>query len=315
VIAGPDASTAPQVAEAAVAFLQMRADQEQPFYLQLGFFETHSPFDFGGAPLDDSQGVFVPPYLKTTAAIQRTLAQFQGAVHRVDQAIGRITRALRDTGLERDTLLVFTVDHGLELPRAKWTLYDPGIEVAMIARWPGGDIQGGRTLPWMTSHVDFVPTVLELVGLDVPDNVQGLSFAGGLTGARSTPARDAIFGYYQKFENRCIRTATHKLTRNFIPASLIGYRPGPVDIDEPCPHHNATYPVVLADLQADPHEFDNVANDPAYAKVLAELDDRLWRWLTQQQDPILGGPTQTPFFTRHIDAYQHWRSAERSEDA
>src|SRR5262249_33637357 len=78
-----------------------------------------------------------------TPAVRDEIALLQGAIHKVDVAVGRIREALRRAGILDETLLVFTADHGLAFPRAKGTLYDPGIETALIARWPAGGVTGG----------------------------------------------------------------------------------------------------------------------------------------------------------------------------
>ncbi len=155
---------------------------QQPFYAQVGFAETHVPFDRNGTPPDTSKGLELPPYLADTLAGREAMAGFQGSVRAVDAAVGRILDALRRSGLEESTLVVFTTDHGVEMPRAKWFLYDPGIAIAMIMRYPAGGLIRGRTCDLLLSNVDYLPSVLELVGIGVPEHVQGRSFAGDFAG-------------------------------------------------------------------------------------------------------------------------------------
>ena len=143
------------VADALADFLSTDAVSKTPFYAQVGFFETHRPHDFGDVEPDDSKGVDVPPYLVDDEISRRELALQQGAIRRVDAAVQIITDALRESGLEDDTLLVFTVDHGIEFPRAKWFCYDAGIGVALLMRWPGGGIEGGQACDHLLSNVDF----------------------------------------------------------------------------------------------------------------------------------------------------------------
>ena len=152
------------VAESLATFLKSDAASKSPFYAQVGFFETHRPHDYGEVTPDDSKGVYVPPYLKEDEISRAELALQQGAIRRVDEAVTIIHNALQESGLEDNTIFIFTVDHGIEFPRAKWFCYDAGIEVALIMRWPGGGIQGGEVCNHLLSNVDLLPTLIELIG-------------------------------------------------------------------------------------------------------------------------------------------------------
>jgi len=285
------------VAGEVAAFLRGGAAGDRPFYAQVGFFETHSPFTWGGAEPDDSRGVFVPPYVAPSEPIRRMARELQGSIRKMDAAIGVIADALNAAGLAENTLLIVTTDHGIEFPRAKWTLYDPGIGIALIARWPGGGVRGGRVCDRLQSNVDFLPTVLELAGLPVPAGVQGRSFAGALAGTRAEPQREEIFALYAKAnQGRCVRTADWKLIRNF---DIARYYTKPVDITNPADYW--VHPTLeLYDLRADPLEFNNRADDPACADVRRDLHGRLRRWLEDVGDPILQGPLRTPFYERSL---------------
>ena len=292
------------VANATAEFLHERGQSQQPFYAQIGLFETHRPFDFGGVEPDDSLGVHVPPYLEPTAATVADLAHLQGAVRRVDEAVGLILEALNESGLADNTIVVFTVDHGIEFPRAKWFCYEAGIGIAFIVRWPGGEITGGRTCDLLLSNVDFLPTLLALIDVPTPDNVEGRSFAAAFRNAEAAPTRDAIFGLFQSKEIRYVRTDRYKLIRNFQARRLL---PVPIDAGNP-PHLSTKFvkcPVVqLFDLERDPLELNNLADDAAHAEIFAELDGKLWQWLEQMDDPILSGPTPTPYYHEAIAAYR-----------
>lgn len=294
-----------EVASTVASFLERAPTLQAPFFAQVGFFETHRPFDFGGATPDDGKGVFVPPYLVANEAARTQLAQLQGAIRQADAAVGTITSALERTGLAQDTIVIVTADHGIEFPRSKWFLYDPGIEVALVARWPGGGIAGGRTSDWLLSNVDLLPTLLELVGVPVPVGVQGRSFAGAFAVEAASPPRDAVFGLFTggANESRCVRTDRHKLIRTFTPRRR---HEVPVDVAnvaqrQPCPV------VELFDLAQDPNEFTDVADDPAYAAVRGDLNARLWAWLEEVEDPILRGPMPTPTYRAAIAEYRAMR--------
>ena len=291
---------AEMVSQAAVAFLKNRSKDESPFYAQVGFFETHRPFGFGDVEPDDSSGIYVPPYLDRTAFNRKELAHLQGSVRKLDAAVGDILQALKDTDQERNTLVVFTVDHGIEFPRAKKFLYDPGIEVAFIMRWPDGNIGGGKTCDWLLSQVDFLPTLLEWVGVQIPENVQGVSFAGAFEGREPGSPRDAIFGIFHPMGIRCVRTHRYKLIRNFEFRMLLEV---PVDAEHPRTQKEKCPAVQFFDLGKDPDEFQNRANEPEYADTVIDLNDRLWTWLGDVEDPILKGPAPTPYYREAMADY------------
>lgn len=292
----------PAYDEADVAIAQLRElnGSEQPFYLEVGFEEPHRPYDFGGAAPDSSRGVAVPPYLPDTSASHEDFAALQGAIRQMDTAVGRIL-----TEVDSQALVVFVTDHGLAMPRAKCTLYDPGIEVALLVRGPG--IGAGRVVSELISNVDVAPTLLEALRLPSEPSMHGQSFWPLLQGLDYVP-RTAVFAektYHSAYEPmRAIRTESHKLIGNLevgprfdvagdiitspiypqmIPR-LLGTRP----------------PLELYDLQADPWEETNLADLPEMATLQASLRQRLLRWMEETDDPLLRGPVTSPYLAHAL---------------
>jgi arylsulfatase A-like enzyme len=285
------------------------------FFLSVGFIEPHRlPLENSDPPgehgfttpyiaADDSLGIQIPGYLRDTPGTRQELAELQGAVAHVDEQFGRLIAALRELGLEQDTLVVFTTDHGVAMPRAKCSLYDPGISVAFMLQLPSRPgWHGGITHRAFVSNIDYVPTFLDLLGLPVPENVQGRSLAPFLDGREYAP-RSEIFAemtYHDYYDpRRCIRTESHKLIVNFSTASAFmdpsqSWRPRS-DTVSPANHAIAYHNhVELYDLQADPWELDDVADDLAYREVKRELLTRLRRHLVATDDPILTGAVAGP---------------------
>lgn len=302
-------------ADAAVGVLRELAQQRhRPFYLEVGFEEPHRPYDFGGAQPDTSRGVAIPPYLPDVPESRQDLAAFQGAIRQMDQAVGRILHALDDLDIADQTCVVFATDHGAAMPRAKCTLYDPGIEVALLWRWPAA-LPPGRVVSEMVSNVDVTPSLLEALGLPVSASVQGRSFWPLLSG--SGPAyvpRSEIFAektfhtYYEPM--RAMRTLEHKLIVNFEVSTAVDV---PADVRQ-SPIYPLTLsefgavrpPVELYDLQADPWEQRNLADRPELATIQADLRRRLLRWMEQTDDPLLRGPVASPYYA---DALTRLRSS------
>lgn len=306
--------------DAALAWLARASGGERPFYLQIGYHEPHRAraelrdepgyMGFLGDYLapDDALGVAVPPYLRDTALAREELAELQGAVRALDAAVGRMLAGLRDLGLEDHTLVIFTTDHGVALPRAKCSLYDPGLEVALILRHPARGWRGGRAVESLISNLDLFPTLLDLLGLPVAATIQGRSQFAAFDGLPHTP-RDEIYGemtYHDYYDpRRCIRTARHKLIANFSAAPAFmdpsqSWQPRTVTTIPPDPALAYHPPLELYDLATDPHEWHNLADDPGYADTRAELLARLGRWMRETGDPLLDGAVTSPLHRRVV---------------
>ncbi len=308
------------VSDHAIASLRRLADQGRPFFLQLGYVEPHrlpAPeesehmgFLGGYIQPDEDQTIAVPPYLRDTPGTRGELAELRGAVRYVDRAVGRVLSTLGELGLERNTLVVFTPDHGLALPRAKCSLYDPGLEVALIVRWPARTWSGGRTSDMLVSNVDVFATLVEAAGLPLSANVHGRSLTPFLDGCAHT-ARDAIFAemtYHDYYDpRRCIRTQRHKLIVNFSAAPSFmdpsqSWRPRSEPL-VPAQPALAYHPLIeLYDLEHDPHERDNLADDPAHAAHRRALLERLHTWMVETGDPILEGAVTSPLHRWAVNA-------------
>jgi arylsulfatase A-like enzyme len=303
--------TAQVVAARAADYLLREAGSGQPFYAQIGFFETHVPFDRWGTEPDSARGVEVPPYVAEDDSSRRAMAGYQGSVRVVDSAVAMILDALRKSGLEENTLLVLTTDHGIEMPRSKWFLYDPGIAVALILRHPRAGLSGGKVCDALLSNVDYMSTVLDLAGVDVPEGVEGRSFAGALLEESPAPTREAIFGMYHKTGTRCVRTQRFKLIRHFDASTDFAKLPARFD---DVMSKRVVKQVELFDLEADPDEFHNVADQPEYAETQRRLDTMLWEWMESVSDPLLGGPVRTPSYEAAIKDYADWKDKRPGRD-
>jgi arylsulfatase A-like enzyme len=280
---------AEEAADSAVRFLE--AKPQGPFFLSVGISQTHRKFSSSGdSPLDD---MYVPPYLPDTPETRRDWADFNVDLQRVDQAVGRILDALEAQGMADDTLVVYTTDHGVAFPGAKGTLLDPGIGIASLWRGPGG-FEGGRNLDALVSNIDYLPTWLDLAGLDVPEAVHGRSLLPLVRG-EVADLHDEVFvelTYHAAYDPmRGVRTKTHKYIRSY------EYRPYwfPPNVDDgyskrlladSWQFRDMRPRELLFDLQADPWERQNVAADPAQAAVLADLRARVDRQMDETYDPL-----------------------------
>ena len=286
------------IAPAALQLLRSRPPQ--PFFLSIGFFETHREF-FEPSSVRDALYGAPPTQLPDTPETRADMAAFKASARSLDQGVGAVLHGLDEAGLADDTLVVVTTDHGLPFPGAKGTLTDRGLGVMLIVRGPGG-FYGGHVIDALVSHVDIYPTLLELAGAPVPDGIHGVSMLP--LARREVPEiRTELFAeltYHAAYDpQRAIRTARHKLIRHFgdrlepvLPnvddspskALLVGAGWG----SEPRPR------VELYDLVLDPGEMRNLAGRPACAGLEAQLDERLQAWMRDTADPLLDGPVPIP---------------------
>ena len=312
---------AAETVQATRELLQKARKQNRPFFIKAGFFEVHRPFTVG---TDTKKGVFVPHYLKDTPEIREDLARFQGTIRFFDTCVGEILDALRNSHVAESTLVIFTSDHGIPYPGAKWCLYDPGIETTLIMYHPGTELEGGKVFQQLMSNVDFLPTLLDILGVDIPQNLQGHSFKEVIEGTKTDPPRNEIFAQRTSHAlrdntSRTVRTTRYKLIRYFEPGRLIEFPtdavPQRVAEHTERPKRNMVRrPVVqLFDLKEDPHERNDLAASPEYASIARDLSDRLWRWMEDVGDPILDGPLVTPYYKQAMEDYhrfQHQRSGQ-----
>lgn len=295
-----------EVVECFSDYMKKRDKEAGPFYAQIGFFETHRHFCFGDVKPDTEKGIHIPDFLQDTPKAREEIALFQGSIKKADNSFGVLLETIKECGLEENTILVFAVDHGIHFPRAKATLYDPGLEIPLIIRWPNGKISGGKTCDTLLSNVDFFPTLLELLNIPVPENVQGYSFAKYFDNVKAETGREEIYAEFLN-ERRCIRTERFKLIHNFEPKEQ--YIELPVNMEKA-----KTYPIwpfaeknwpygELYDLEKDPDEFNNLYLDEEYREVRDELYSKLYKWMEETGDKLIKGPVPSPFYTRSLEKF------------
>ena len=302
---GFDTHAAPHAEASVVADEAVRTIRESdgPFFLNVGFEEPHRDANgrFEDHPPFDARGVEIPAYLPDTPEARAEMAALQGAIHAMDRGVARIVDAAERRADAADTWIVFTTDHGLALPRAKASMYDPGLGVAMVMRWPARGLIGGRTVDALTSHVDLVPTILEGLGLETPGGLHGRSvwpLLDGQTGRH----HEAVFAektFHTAYEpQRAVRTERYKLIANLevdvmnVPGDVLRSPVTAQMVDEIATERP---PLELYDLATDPDERDNRIGDPALAPVEADLKRQLVAWMRHTRDPILDGPIASPY--------------------
>jgi N-sulfoglucosamine sulfohydrolase len=285
---------------APLAVERLRAGVPEPFFLSVGFFETHRAF-FEPSTIRDELYSAPAVNLPDTPAVRRDMAAFKASARQLDQGVGNVLAALDEDGIGERTLVICTTDHGLPFPGAKATLYDRGLGVMLILRGPGG-LWGGRVVDVPVSHLDLFPTACELAGIEPPDRLDGTSLLPLVRGEVER-LHDQLYGeitYHAAYEpQRAIRTDRFKYIRRY------GDHDGPVlpncddgpTKDELIANGWADWELdreELYDLALDPNEMRNLIGKARLAVVADDLRSRLARWMEESSDPLAEGPVPLP---------------------
>jgi N-sulfoglucosamine sulfohydrolase len=251
----------------------------------------------------DRAKVPIPPYYPDTPEVREDIASYYELVTALDYAAGDIIKKLDQWKVAENTVVFFFGDHGWGMPRGKRWLYDSGIKVPLIVRWPG-DIKAGSTSDELVSFIDFAPTLLKLAGAPIPASMQGQAFLGD----NVTP-RKYIFAHRDRMDEtfdrvRAVRDNRWKYIRNFHPELTYALRNEYMELMPTMQvwrklhaegKLNATQDHFfsptkpkeeLYDTQADPYEIHNLADspDPIHQAKLKELRLALDQWIEQTHD-------------------------------
>jgi len=282
---------------------------EKEIGLKLSAGERHDP---AKAPL--------PPFYPDTPLVRRTLARLYDCITAMDKEAGRLLEQLDEDGLAQETIVFFYGDGGVGMPRGKRTLYDTGLRVPLVIRFPEkcrrlAPAAAGQASDRLVSFVDFAPTVLSLAGLPIPSHVQGRAFLGAAAGA----PREYVFGARDRVDEafelaRSVRDARWLYVRNYMPhlswmqpegysdQALMRRQLARLAAEGRLEAAQRTYAAPckpleeLYDTQSDPFQLHNLAASPGHDAVLEKLRRRLREWIVETRD--LGILTEHELFAR-----------------
>jgi len=264
----------------------------------------------------DSNKIKLPPNYVDTPETRGDRANYYSDVTRMDSILGSVLDAVDKHKNQANTLFIYTSDQGANWPFEKWCLYDGGLRVPFIARWPGKVARASVT-DAMVNLADILPTFIAAGGGERPKDIDGRSFMGVLEGKIKTH-RKVVFGTHTGNDNggpgianhcpaRTVRTATHRYILNLQPdrtftTHITGCRRGPHylafwgswvrkaktdakarKIVQAYQHRAAEE---LYDLATDPHEMRNLADSPEHAKLVGSMRKVLAEWCKQQNDTV-----------------------------
>ena len=297
---------------------------DAPFFLSVNFPDAHDPWlrQVDGLPKSPQTGAEVKamPYMGIDPpAMREMVADYYNSLARLDACVGDLLAMLEKSGKASNTIVIYIGDHGADFLRGKRTCYEGGLRIPLLIRWPGKAKPQVREE--LVSTIDLMPTVLAACGAAAVNNLPGLPLQPLLA---NEPAkwRTHLFAEYHTHAaaanyhpQRAVRTDRFKLIENLLPDTVnpdyadtnrklegdakdrgeVDFKGGlPKAIAAASPEVRAAYAVMekppryeLYDLQADPHEFRNLAASPDHTATLADLQSQLTTWREQTKDPLL----------------------------
>jgi N-sulfoglucosamine sulfohydrolase len=353
-------TVADYAAEAARFFAQCR---DSSWFLSVNFPDAHLPFlrQASGLPIDplSADEVRPMPWIGVdTPRLREQVANYYNCLARLDQGVGLLLAELEKSGQAENTLVIYIGDHGAQFPRGKGTVYEGGLRVPMIIRWPA-IASAGKACGELVSTVDLLPTALRASGIEAPRNLPGRELQPLLAGSKKTEWRQYIFGFTTgSFPRNCfvqhsIRDKRYKLisspsagTDNLIAGSYLDESHQHFVISGATGKDQATVSRMvraafdrwkrppryeLYDLQNDPYEWRDLAQDPAHVEVKRRLIKALTDLQHGTHDPFLDPNNVEAYVTQqlanhdlgyrrnksfrwsYLDAFPKWRAARLSE--
>ncbi len=286
------------------AFLD--SSDTKPFFLWMGFIDPHRPYL--NSPREKNHAervhnpadVIVPPYLDDNDSTRSDLAQYYDEIHRMDTHIGWMIAELEKQGKLDNTLVIFFSDNGMPFPRAKLTCYDSGIKTPFVVWWKN-KIEAGTTYEDLVSLIDLSPTLLDVAGMETPDDMYGKSFMPTFFD-QEEPGREYIFAERNKHNKydyiRAIRTQEYKLIYYGLPKYGLycdddnptgremrrKYELGELEADETRCFNQFEPQIELFNIKNDPYELNNIADNEELAGIKDELLAELKKWQEETGD-------------------------------
>ncbi|MBK5290309.1 MAG: sulfatase-like hydrolase/transferase [Acidobacteriia bacterium] len=278
-----------------------RKPKDKPFFLWANFNDPHHVWDSNAIPQPhDPARLRLPRYLPDLPGVRADLGRYMDEIGRLDGEVQSVLDIVARRGLRDNTIVVFMGDNGMAFPHGKGSLYDPGLNVPLLVRWPG-KVKAGSTSRELISGEDIAPALLEAAGIAKPKEMSGQSFLKALRDERHE-SRQYIFGARLHHGNgpftdstkastfdlsRCARSDRFKLIYNCTPQMeyqpvdsagdpgwkemLAAHKAGLLNPEIEQAYFGKRRVIELYDLEKDPSELNNVAGRQEYAAIEREL--------------------------------------------
>jgi len=291
---------------------------DKPYCLFVMSINPHMPWTVGDTTEFSAEKIKLPKDYVDTEITRKEYVKYLAEIRRLDNQVGDITKLLKATGQDKNTIVIFLGEQGAQFPGAKWNLWDAGQKSSMIVRWPGV-VRAASESSALIQYEDITPTLIDIAGgkpvnaitlAGLKEKLDGQSFLPVLSG-KSKKARTYAYGIHNNIPEgdpypiRSIRDEHYKLILNLKSEdpyynrfmmnrerkdrNLIWFSwedkarldPKARLITE---RFTRRPPVEFYDLKKDPDELTNLANNPAFEKMIAEYKVQLQNWMKQQGD-------------------------------
>lgn len=301
-------------------FFEMAKDQNKPFFLSANSHDPHRPFigsrqdtlQWGMDNMPPISRQYAPEevdvlgYLPDIKDVRKEVAQYYGNVYRCDQNIGAVLDALKESGVEENTLVIFLSDHGAAFPFAKAQCYLNSSKTPLIIKWPGKITPGIMDTTHFVSGIDLMPTILEMAGQKPPQGLEGNSFLPLLLNQKQEGREYTYSSFYQIFAKirypmRCVQNKQYGYIYNFWSDQVQEIRGDATggltwkamlkaaETDPEIAKRVALYkyrvPEEFYDFKNDPDALNNLVDDPAYRQEVDQFRAKMLEMMQQYHDP------------------------------
>ncbi|MYC70435.1 MAG: sulfatase [Gemmatimonadetes bacterium] len=304
-------------------FVQDAVDGGRPFFLMANSHDPHRPFYGNDKPewygeLDppavppsrtfEPEEVIVPGFLPDIPDVRLEIAEYYNSVRRCDDTVGRLLDALDEVGVAENTLVMFLSDNGMAFPFAKTNCYLNSTRTPWVVRWPAVIQAGHVDAKHFISGIDYLPTVLDAIGVDIPNGVNGQSLLPVLRGTEQAGCEQVFTQFHQtsarrNYPMRCVQNARFGYIFNPWSDGVRAFRnesqnsrswqameeAAASDSELAARNHLFTYRVLeeFYDFANDPNALNNLIDDPNYAGEIQDLRNALEEWMVETDDPAL----------------------------
>ncbi len=306
--------------EAIDSLMKESKQNDKPFCVFACSNEPHSPWNKGDASRYKADDVKLPPYFVDTPETREAMTRYLAEVTYFDGQVGKLLKLLDKNGLADNTLVMVVSEQGSSFPFGKWTCYDTGLQSACVVRWPG-KVEAGSVSDAMIEYVDILPTFIEAAGGEGKSSLDGRSFLPVLFGKRKTH-KEFVYGIMttrgindgsDTFGIRSVRNERYKYIWNFTPkieflnacvqspefrSWEVKAAAGDADAIDKVQRYRHRSGEELYDIQTDPYEWNNLAEDPGLASVKAKLRGKLESWMQASGDK--GQQTEVEAFEHQV---------------
>lgn len=312
-------------------------ESDQPFFLMLNYPDAHLPWidqdnDLPSNPLTADDVEVLPQAGIDTPRLRAQTASYYNCIARLDASIGMLMQTLEASGKADNTLVIYITDHGPQFSRGKGCISELALRAPLLIRWPGV-AQPQNVRDELVSQIDILPTVLDAAGVTPPADLPGRSLKPLLTNQPCSNWPKHLFAEWNTshpfplpgllYPQRSVRDDRYKLILNLLADSpspveayyttqaLVKSGANEAEIDAATPKIRDVYArwrqppaIELYDLQNDPNEFENLAEDPRYTRVLDELLAVLQRWQHDTHDAMADPANLAKLVQEHQQASQ-----------